>query len=132
MSHVMKCFHRSLTRTCAAYAVGVGIPRHRCTNVGLTIGKGAAPWNAHLTLGYSVVSTLTTRLFSSSFQPTDPPGTSGTPMFPGIDFSVAAGSSDAIRRNSDLDSVFVVTGANRGIGFQFVKSLIDRTKVMDL
>lgn len=64
----------------------------------------------------------------STFQPAPPPGTHGTPVFPDIDFSVAAGSPVTIQRNSDPKSVFVVTGANRGIGFQFVKSLIDRTE----
>lgn len=74
--------------------------------------------------------------FSSStslpFQPADPPGTRGTPVFPNIDFSVASRSTDATRRNSDTKSVFVVTGASRGIGLQFVKSLLHRTSVRTL
>ena len=46
-------------------------------------------------------------------------------MFPNIDLSHK--SASAIQRNSDPDAVFVVTGANRGIGLQFVKSLSERT-----
>jgi hypothetical protein len=70
------------------------------------------------------------RLSTSSFQPPAPPGTHGTPVFPNIDFTVSQSSaSEAFRRNNDPQAVFVVTGANRGIGLQFVKSLMDRTKV---
>jgi hypothetical protein len=73
-------------------------------------------------------STSSCRL-GSTFQPPNPPGTHGTPVFPDIDFSVARQSEHAIRRNSDPRAVFIVTGANRGIGLQFVKSLLDRTQV---
>jgi hypothetical protein len=70
------------------------------------------------------------RLSSSSFQPATPPGTHGTPVFPNIDFTVSQSSaSEAFRRNNDTQAVFVVTGANRGIGLQFVKSIMERTKV---
>ena len=47
-------------------------------------------------------------------------------MFGDIDLS--AKSSEAIKRNADEKAVYTVTGANRGIGLQFVKSLLDRTK----
>lgn len=67
---------------------------------------------------------------SSSFQAPAPPSTHGNPVFPDIDFSVAASpTAESVRRNNDPSSVFVVTGASRGIGLQFVKSLLDRTKV---
>ena len=71
------------------------------------------------------------RLFSSStdhsdtaslFQPAPPPGTHGTPVFPNIDLTNI--SPEAQRRNGSRDAVFVVTGANRGLGLQFAKSLL--------
>jgi hypothetical protein len=65
----------------------------------------------------------------STFQPPAPPGTKGTPIFPNIDFTVASSSPDSLLRNTDPDAVMIVTGANRGIGLQFVKSLTHRTKV---
>jgi hypothetical protein len=68
-----------------------------------------------------------TRLLSSSFQPPDPPGTSWGRIFPDIDFSVP--SAESKQRNQDLNAVFVVAGASRGIGLQFVKELMDRTQV---
>lgn len=69
------------------------------------------------------------RLFSS-FQPSPPPGTHGVPVFPNIDFEASKSlQSESNKRNNDPDAVFVVTGANRGIGLQFVKSLTERSKV---
>jgi len=70
---------------------------------------------------------------SSSFQPAAPPGTHGTPVFSNIDVSSSTATSsivsDAARlRNSSPDAVFVVSGANRGIGLQFTKSLLERTQ----
>jgi hypothetical protein len=65
----------------------------------------------------------------SSFQPAAPPLTFGAEkVFPDIDFSVASyPSSESVLRNLDENAVFVVTGASRGIGLQFVKSLLERT-----
>lgn len=73
------------------------------------------------------------RLSSSSsggidFQPPIPPGTRGVPIYPDIDLNVSS-SKHALQRNNDPNAVFVVTGASRGIGLQFVKSLMERTKV---
>jgi NAD(P)-dependent dehydrogenase (short-subunit alcohol dehydrogenase family) len=123
--------HTNLKRTCAAFVVRIA--RDYNMSLGYQVGKSACRFRALPTRdclpSSSSSSSTSTRRFSS-FQPADPPGTHGTPVFPDIDFSVASGtSSDAIRRNNDPNSVFVVTGANRGIGFQFVKSLIDRTEV---
>jgi hypothetical protein len=53
-------------------------------------------------------------------------------LFSDIDFSIAAQSQDARRRNEDPNAVMVVTGANHGIGLQFVKSLAYRSKVSDV
>jgi hypothetical protein len=69
---------------------------------------------------------------SSSFTPPEPPASKGTSVFLDIDFSVQGNPSSAsFLRNNDQDAVFVVTGANRGIGLQFVKSLMERTKVCE-
>jgi NAD(P)-dependent dehydrogenase (short-subunit alcohol dehydrogenase family) len=62
---------------------------------------------------------------ASKFQPNLPPPPSlGSPVFPNVDLSVRL----SLPRNSDPDSVFVVTGASRGIGLQAVKSLLGRTQ----
>jgi hypothetical protein len=51
-------------------------------------------------------------------------------VFPDIDFTFANDpQSESLLRNADPDALFVVTGANRGIGLQFVKTLVQRTKV---
>jgi hypothetical protein len=83
-------------------------------------------WTVQRRIGHGSLSSCR---FGSTFQPPNPPGTHGTPVFPNVDFSVARQSEHANRRNSDPRAVFVVTGANRGIGLQFVKSLLDRTQV---
>ena len=64
--------------------------------------------------------------FKGDFQPAAPPGTRGTPIFPDIDFDVT--SEQALQRNQDAQAVHVVTGASRGIGLQFVKTLATQTK----
>jgi hypothetical protein len=81
-------------------------------------------------------SVLQTRMasssISSSFTPPEPPASKGTSVFLDIDFSVQGNPSSAsFLRNNDQDAVFVVTGANRGIGLQLVKSLTERTKVSE-
>ena len=70
-----------------------------------------------------------TRLLSS-FVPSPPPGTFGTPVFPDIhhlDVSIDSSAAESALRNADPQAVFVVTGANRGIGDEFVKQLLQRT-----
>jgi NAD(P)-dependent dehydrogenase (short-subunit alcohol dehydrogenase family) len=62
----------------------------------------------------------------SSFQPLPPPEALGTPVFPDVDLVEPLESSK--RRNANPSSVFVVTGASRGIGLQAVRSLLDRTQ----
>lgn len=64
------------------------------------------------------------RLFSS-FQPPVPPQSKGEAVYRDIDVTSSPQDSP---RNSDPDAVFVVTGASRGIGLQFVKSLLLDTK----
>jgi len=53
----------------------------------------------------------------------------GTPAYDDIDISSGAGVSDAAAaRNGDPEAVFVVTGASRSMGLQFVKELLSRTE----
>lgn len=75
-------------------------------------------------------TTVNTRLFSSSsFTPPEPPSSKGISVYPDIDLSSSLQvESESARRNSDTDAVFVVQGASRGIGLQFVKSLVERTE----
>lgn len=63
---------------------------------------------------------------ATDFTPPPPPSSKGHAVFD--DLNLTQKSSAAIKRNSDPNAVFVVTGANRGIGIQFVKSLLDRTQ----
>lgn len=76
-------------------------------------------------------STATMRFIAApSFSPPEPPASKGEPVYPDIDFSLGSvAGSESHRRNTDRDAVFVVNGSSRGIGLQFVKSLIDRTEV---
>lgn len=107
-----KHLQRAIFRTCAALATTTIRPT-RALQVGLV----------------GTASTTTTRLFatnSDEFVPAAPPGTHGIPVFPNVDFSVI--SDDARQRKEDPNAVFVVTGASRGIGLQFVKTLSQETK----
>lgn len=93
-------------------------------------GGGRAFCNAPRVIQSASQSPATaTRHFSSSaFTPPEPPASKGTPVYPDIDFSLGSQvDSDAARRNAATDAVFVVNGASRGIGLQFVKSLVERT-----
>eukprot|EP00584_Thalassiosira_punctigera_P005419 CAMPEP_0172544234 /NCGR_PEP_ID=MMETSP1067-20121228/14433_1 /TAXON_ID=265564 ORGANISM="Thalassiosira punctigera, Strain Tpunct2005C2" /NCGR_SAMPLE_ID=MMETSP1067 /ASSEMBLY_ACC=CAM_ASM_000444 /LENGTH=388 /DNA_ID=CAMNT_0013330761 /DNA_START=105 /DNA_END=1271 /DNA_ORIENTATION=+ len=69
---------------------------------------------------------------ASTFEAPEPPKSHGQPVFPDIRFrrSPSEGESNdaATIRNADPEAVFVVTGSNRGIGLQFVISLLERTK----
>ncbi|KAL7510693.1 hypothetical protein ACHAXN_007559 [Cyclotella atomus] len=73
---------------------------------------------------------LTRLSSSSSFQAPEPPQSHGQPVFPDVVVQNNAGLNDsnAFIRNNDADAVFVVNGASRGIGLQFVKSLLQRAK----
>jgi NAD(P)-dependent dehydrogenase (short-subunit alcohol dehydrogenase family) len=71
---------------------------------------------------------------SSDFEPSErsPPFT-GMAMFEDIDLTQSIVNSNQIgaearRRNEDPEAIFVVTGASRGIGCQYVKTLLERTK----
>lgn len=126
----MHRFQTTMTKTCAAFVTRIARNPHVsvCYHNPIAV-RGIDAWFPLPTRGDDLFPS--TRIFST-FQPADPPGTHGTPVFPDIDFSVAAtksASAISAQRNSDPNAVFVVTGANRGIGLQFVKSLIDRTEV---
>jgi NAD(P)-dependent dehydrogenase (short-subunit alcohol dehydrogenase family) len=62
----------------------------------------------------------------STFAAPEPPASRGTNVFRDIDFTVPDGP--ASQRRADPDAVFVVNGASRGIGLQFVRTLLDRTE----
>ena len=64
----------------------------------------------------------------SSFNP--PPNNTyhGTPVYKDISIENNTPSTAATARNNDEESVFVITGASRSMGLQFVKELLHRTK----
>ena len=63
---------------------------------------------------------------TASFEAPEPPASHGMPVFPDIDFHSPRDA--ATKRNADQEAIFVVNGSNRGIGLQFVISLLERTK----
>eukprot|EP00580_Thalassiosira_gravida_P018994 CAMPEP_0201669900 /NCGR_PEP_ID=MMETSP0494-20130426/25159_1 /ASSEMBLY_ACC=CAM_ASM_000839 /TAXON_ID=420259 /ORGANISM="Thalassiosira gravida, Strain GMp14c1" /LENGTH=196 /DNA_ID=CAMNT_0048150789 /DNA_START=72 /DNA_END=658 /DNA_ORIENTATION=+ len=65
----------------------------------------------------------------STFEPPTNNAYHGTPVYKGIDISANDTiSSAASARNNDPEAVFVVTGASRSMGLQFVMELLSRTK----
>mmetsp|Transcript_21114 Transcript_21114/g.38193 ORF Transcript_21114/g.38193 Transcript_21114/m.38193 type:complete len:374 (+) Transcript_21114:58-1179(+) len=64
----------------------------------------------------------------STFEPPANNEYHGTPVYKDIDLSTNDVSSAAAARNNDPEAVFVVTGASRSMGLQFVKELLSRTK----
>lgn len=69
-------------------------------------------------------------LSSSSFEAPEPPSSQGQAVFPDIEFdnSLSQDALPSIKRNNDSGAVYVINGSSRGIGLQFVKSLLERTK----
>lgn len=71
-------------------------------------------------------------LSTSSFDAPEPPRSHGEAVFPDIQFSSPPLDGEqhdvGAKRNADPDAVFVVNGSNRGIGLQFVASLLERVK----
>lgn len=63
---------------------------------------------------------------SSSFEAPEPPQSHGHPVFPDVQLN-DGDKTNALNRNSDSNAVFVVSGASRGIGLQFVSSLLEQT-----
>lgn len=64
----------------------------------------------------------------SSFNPPPNNDYHGTPVYKNISIGNNAPSTAATARNNDVESVFVITGASRSMGLQFVKELLHRTK----
>mmetsp|Transcript_1228 Transcript_1228/g.1681 ORF Transcript_1228/g.1681 Transcript_1228/m.1681 type:complete len:374 (+) Transcript_1228:73-1194(+) len=64
---------------------------------------------------------------ASSFEAPEPPDSHGHPVFPHINFN-SGENVNSLNKNSDSNAVFVVSGASRGIGLQFVSSLLERTQ----
>ena len=85
--------------------------------------------NVHSLASKRRKTNLIERMISSNsdFIPSEPPPAfAGTPVFKDIEFSRGT-SKEAQQRNADPKAVFVVTGASRGIGCQYVKALLERT-----
>ncbi len=81
------------------------------------------------TLPPSTITQSSRSTFStSSFQP--PPNNTyhGNPVYNHIDIGSKKVTDSASARNNDKDAVFVVTGASRSMGLEFVKQLLERTK----
>jgi dTDP-4-amino-4,6-dideoxygalactose transaminase len=73
---------------------------------------------------------MSTFLGKTTFTPAAVVKTKGTPMFKDVDFAIAKDPlAECVVRNADPKAVFVVTGAGRGLGLEFVKQLVHRTKV---
>lgn len=102
----------SLRRTCAVFVVGIA--RQQVRPFHLLPERSRSTWS---------IQSSTSRF--STFQAPEPPQSKGPAVFNDIDLSL--GKDESLKRNSDPSAVFVVTGASRGIGLQFVKSLIERT-----
>ena len=72
---------------------------------------------------------LSSSLSSSSFEAPEPPSSQGQAVFPNIQFDHSSEDNlPSIKRNNDPEAVYVINGSSRGIGLQFVKSLLERTK----
>jgi hypothetical protein len=143
----MRTMAVSLSRSYAAFAVQfVGTRRLLSTMLSIQVDF---PKRITTSRCYSPPSCSTShrpsRLFSSTtrttvvdFEPPEPPGTHGTPVFPDIELATAstdgtgttATLAAARTRNNDPNAVFVVTGASRGLGREFVHQLLARTKVI--
>ena len=70
-------------------------------------------------------------LSTSSFKAPEPPSSQGQAVFPDIEFDKSLSQDDelpSIKRNNDSGAVYIINGSSRGIGLQFVKSLLGRTK----
>jgi len=65
---------------------------------------------------------------TSTFQPPPKNTYHGTPVYNHIDIDAKKVTDAAAARNNDKDAVFVVTGASRSMGLEFVKQLLSRTK----
>eukprot|EP00980_Cylindrotheca_fusiformis_P011251 scaffold2585_cov135-Cylindrotheca_fusiformis.AAC.3 len=104
----------SLRRSCTAFVVGIARQQVRSLYL------------MSLPSARLVRSAKASAIRFSSFQAPEPPQSKGKAVYRDINFS--GKKSESLRRNSDPDTIFVVTGASRGIGLEFVRSLVDRTE----
>ena len=123
----------ALKRTLTALAVslpetsGLSISRTPCIGNRRVIGIFSASVTPGRNFADQSARNMDSRLFST-FQAPEPPQSKGFNIFDDID--VAGSDSTASQssiRNSDPNAVFVVNGASRGIGFQFVQKLLNDT-----
>jgi NAD(P)-dependent dehydrogenase (short-subunit alcohol dehydrogenase family) len=113
----------SIRRTCAFFAVGLA--RHQQQVSSFSSHRVSSSFFA------SPSSFATFRLSSTVFQAPEPPQSKGEAVYKDINLSSVDKNDqtkESLARNSDPSAVFVVSGASRGIGLQFVKSLLQRTK----
>lgn len=112
---IMSIVSTVLKRTCTAFVVGFS---RSCSVQRMALNRFTRPDQVFS------CDRCSSRLFSS-FQAPVPPHSKGEAVYQDIDVTSVQKSS----RNADPDAVFVVSGASRGIGLQFVKSLLADTKV---
>jgi hypothetical protein len=131
----MSITSKTAKRTCAALVVGLAHqpnpswwvhsqPHHCCTNALVAVVPHILSSRTQPTMSGS-----RRWLTSSSFQPPIPPQSQGQAVYPDMDLASSSKNDVARQRNSDPAAVFVVTGASRGIGLQFVKTLLATTQV---
>ncbi|KAL3926738.1 MAG: hypothetical protein SGBAC_013352 [Bacillariaceae sp.] len=112
----------SLHRTCAAFVVGIARQNIRALSTVPLLQHGS---RSTLALPSKSSSSSALRL-ASTFQAPEPPKSNGHAVYNDIEISTT--EAEGVARNSDADAVFVVSGASRGIGLQFVKTLLARCK----
>jgi hypothetical protein len=130
----MSILSKTAKRTCAALVVGLAHQPNPHSQLQHCFTNGFVAVAPHLISSRTRPTTSGSRRWSSSsssFQPPIPPQSQGQAVYQDIDFASSASTSNAItrQRNSDPAAVFVVTGASRGIGLQFVKTLVADTQV---
>ena len=113
-------------RTIAALAVGM--PRRFGSIPTITAYSLLMRQNGPALFTRVPASTRLMTSSSSSFAAPTPPESKGINIFQDIDVSNVQSQPSAQLRNSDPDAVFVVTGASRGIGLQFIKTLLQHTQ----
>mmetsp|Transcript_28109 Transcript_28109/g.41719 ORF Transcript_28109/g.41719 Transcript_28109/m.41719 type:complete len:351 (+) Transcript_28109:152-1204(+) len=91
-----------------------------------TLRKGCSAGKMHVIAQQSTFSTAST----SSFSPPPKNEYNGTPVYENVDISTSgkpSNSPSSIRKH-DPNAVYVVTGASRSMGLQFVKSLLEPSR----
>ena len=122
MRYLVPLQQKCTTRSCSHPLAGGGNfirPSSRIPSLFLL------PTNYHLSATRSHSSSASA--IASSFEAPEPPESHGHPVFPHINFN-SGDNANSLNRNSDSNAVFVVSGASRGIGLQFVSSLLERTQ----